>query len=100
MTARDSDVSLNFYQQRPLMVQFSDLDLSSDVGILLARQAEEQVHICQDLAECIEEWRDPNKITHSLPQLVNQRVYQMMGGYEDANDSDFLRHDPRSEDCL
>ncbi|NET37836.1 MAG: IS1380 family transposase [Cyanothece sp. SIO1E1] len=94
MTEVDSELTFNFYQQKPLIVQFSELELSSDVGILLARQAEEQVHICQGIAECIEEWRDPNKVTHSLPQLVSQRIYQLIGGYEDANDSDFLRHDP------
>jgi len=33
-------------------------------------------------------------ITHTLHQLVSQRVYQLVGGYEDANDSNFLRHDP------
>jgi Transposase DDE domain group 1 len=46
------------------------------------------------LSECIQDWRDPNKITHSLYQLVSQRVYQLVGGYEDANDSNVLRHDP------
>jgi Transposase DDE domain group 1 len=61
---------------------------------LLARQAEEQVQVCRGLAECIQDWRDPNKITHSLHQLVSQRVYQLVGGYEDANDSNVLRHDP------
>jgi hypothetical protein len=29
-----------------------------------------------------------------LQQLVSQRVYQLVGGYEDANDSNVLRHDP------
>lgn len=52
------------------------------------------MQICRTLAGCIEEWRDPNKITHSLEQLVSQRVYQLVGGYEDANDSNQLRHDP------
>jgi hypothetical protein len=94
MTVRPSDIRLDFYQQRRLTVQFSDLDLSSDVGLLLARQAEEQVHICQSIAACIEEWRDPNKLTHPLSRLVSQRVYQIVAGYEDANDSDGLRHDP------
>ena len=61
---------------------------------MLARQAEEQVQVCRGLAECIQEWRDPIKITHSLNQLVSQRVYQLVGGYEDANDSNVLRHDP------
>lgn len=94
MAECDSQLQYNFYSQRPLVVQFSDLELSSDAGILLARQAEEQAQVCQGLAECIQEWRDPNKITHSLKQLVSQRVYQLLGGYEDANDSNLLRHDP------
>jgi hypothetical protein len=52
------------------------------------------MQVCQAIADCIKEWRDPDKITHSLPQLVSQRVYQIVGGYEDANDSNHLRHDP------
>lgn len=94
MTECDSDLSYNFYSHRSLVVRFSDLELSADAGILLARQAEESVQVCQGLAECIEEWREPSKITHSLYQLVSQRVYQLVGGYEDANDSNVLRHDP------
>jgi hypothetical protein len=94
MTVCDSDLPYDFEAQRPLVVRFSDLELSSDAGILLARQAEEQVQVCQGLADCIEEWREPSKIRHSLHQLVSQRVYQLVGGYEDAIDSNQLRHDP------
>ncbi len=94
MTECDSDLQYDFYSQRSLVVRFSELELSSDAGILLAGQAEAQAQVCQGLAECINEWRDPNKITHSLKQLVSQRVYQLVGGYEDANDSNRLRHDP------
>ena len=94
MTECDSTLPFDCYQQRDLTVQFSQLDLSSNAGILLARQAEKHLQICQGLAECIQEWRDPNKLIHSLPQLVSQRIYQLVGGYEDANDSDCLRHDP------
>jgi len=94
MTECNSDLVYDFYSQRDLVVRFSDLELSSDAGILLARQAEQQLQVCHGIAECIEEWRDPQKITHSLHQLVSQRVYQIVGGYEDANDSNRLRHDP------
>ncbi|MDY6940340.1 MAG: transposase [Cyanobacteriota bacterium] len=75
-------------------MEFSNLDLSSDAGILLTRQAEERLQICLGLSDCIQEWRDEDNITHSLHQLVSQQVYQMMEGYEDASDSNFLRHDP------
>jgi len=94
MTECNSDLRYDFYSHRDLVVRFSDLELSSDAGILLARQAEHQLQVCQGVAECIEEWRDPSKIQHSLHQLVSQRVYQLIGGYEDANDSNVLRHDP------
>jgi hypothetical protein len=77
MTACDSDVRLDFYQKRPLTVKFSDLDLSSDVGILLARQAEEQLQSCQELTACIEDWRDPNKITHPLDLFKNKKSRQV-----------------------
>ncbi|MEO0953326.1 MAG: transposase, partial [Pseudomonadota bacterium] len=77
-----------------MVVKFSALELSSDAGILLARQAEESLQVCAGMADCIDDWRDPTKIVHSLPQLVSQRVYQLVGGYEDANDSNHLRHDP------
>ena len=43
---------------------------------------------------CLEDQRDPSKIKHTMSQLVSQRIYQIAGGYEDANDSIFLRHDP------
>jgi hypothetical protein len=94
MTECVAELPYDFYDHRPLVVRFSDLQLSSDAGILLARQVEEKVQVCRRIADCIEDWRDPNKITHSLHQLVSQRVYQLVGGYEDANDSNVLRHDP------
>lgn len=94
MMENSPKLPFDFFQLRNLDVSFSGLDLSSDAGILLARQAEAQVHICQGIAEQLADPRDPQKITHSLPQLVSQRVYQILAGYEDANDSNDLRHDP------
>jgi hypothetical protein len=52
------------------------LDLSSDVGVLLVRQAEEQLKICEGLADCLEDNREPCKVKHSPNQLISQRVYQ------------------------
>lgn len=94
MTECQSELPFDFYPVRPLQVQFSGLDLSSDAGLLLVRQAEERLGICRGLAACIGEWRDPDKLVHPLTDLVSQRVYQLVGGYEDANDSNQLRHDP------
>ena len=57
------------------------------------RQAEESLQICQGLAACLTARREPGKVKHPLNQLINQRVYQIVAGYEDSNDSNYLRHD-------
>ncbi len=89
-----SPLTYNFFSKKTLEVKFSGLDLSSDAGLLLVRQAEQGQEICQDLAQCLEDQRDSSKIKHTMNQLVSQRIYQIAGGYEDANDSNYLRHDP------
>jgi len=71
MAIRSEKVPFEFYKVRSLEATFSGLDLSSDAGILLARQAEAQVQICQGMAEQISDPRDPLKTTHSLEQLVS-----------------------------
>lgn len=85
---------LNFFLKKSLEVKFSSLDLSSDAGLLLVRQAEEQLKICEGLADCLTDNREPGKVKHPLSQLISQRVYQIAAGYEDTNDSNYLRHDP------
>ena len=45
MAACEKELRFDFCQSRPLQVQFSDLELSSDAGILLARQADERLLI-------------------------------------------------------
>lgn len=94
MTEFSSQISLNFFTKKPLEAKFSRLDLSSDAGVLLVRQAEEQLKICEGLADCLEDNREPGKVKHSLHQLISQRVYQIASGYEDSNDSNYLRDDP------
>lgn len=55
MTVCETELPYDFVTPRPLVIRFSDLELSSDAGILLARQAEEKVGICRVIAGCIQE---------------------------------------------
>ena len=50
--------------------------------------------ICEGIAACFTDNRDQAKVKHPLNQLISQRVYQITAGYEDANDSNYLRQDP------
>jgi hypothetical protein len=64
MEDKNPDVSLNFFKNKFLKVNFSQLDLSSDSGLLLVRQAEEKVKICQGFANCLDDQRQQGKVTH------------------------------------
>ncbi len=46
------------------------------------------------MAEVIPDSRDARYITHSITDMLIQRVAQIACGYEDADDCDLLRHDP------
>jgi hypothetical protein len=94
MTECFLEPTFDFYQEKRLEVKFSEQQLSTDAGILLTRQAEERVKIIAGIAERITDKRDPNKITHSMEQLVLQRVLQLANGYEDALDCNYMRQDP------
>jgi len=84
----------DFPSLRPLDVRFGDLQLSSDSGLLLARQADSRLGLSQRLADCLLDPRQPSKVIHPLPQLLRQRLLQLVAGYEDVNDCSRLRRDP------
>ena len=58
------------------------------------REFERHSGLLRDLAGCFVDYRDPRFIEHSVQELVNQRVYGLILGYEDLNDHDYLRRDP------
>jgi Transposase DDE domain group 1 len=67
--------------------------ITSDGGLLWLAEADEELGLCEVISERVPEWRK-RKGHHSLASLVRQRVLQIACGYEDQNDSDFLREDP------
>jgi hypothetical protein len=94
MTGCNQEAKIDFYKKKRLEVKFSGEQLSSDGGILLGREAEEKIKIIEGMTERINDKRDQNKITHSMEQLIQQRVLQIASGYEDAIDSNQMRKDP------
>ena len=67
--------------------------ISTDGGLLLLKEVENQINILKDLSSCIVDDRDQRYIDHTIESLVKQRVYQIAAGYEDANDCNSLRSD-------
>jgi len=67
--------------------------LTSDGGLLWLSEVDSEMGLCEAISECVPEWRT-RKAHNSLASLVRQRIFQIVCGYEDQNDSDTLREDP------
>ena len=74
-------------------VSFTASDISSDGGLLLVKQIESEIGIIKAVVSCINDTRHQGYINHTLEEIAAQRVYQIVAGYEDANDCDKLRDD-------
>jgi hypothetical protein len=94
MTQCIAQLDLGILQGKRLSGQFDGGDISSDGGLVLLAQADEQLGLTRRLAGCLHDGRQPGKVRHRLDELLAQRVYQIAAGYEDCNDADDLRHDP------
>ena len=75
-------------------VDFNGGELSSDAGLLFLRETESEIGIINRAANTIADKRHPGYVKHQIVELLKQRVFQIAAGYEDANDSDTLKHDP------
>lgn len=79
--------------RREVIGRFDGGKISSDAGGLLLREVEERLGIVKRFSECFRDYREPQRIEHSVESLISQRVYGIALGYEDLNDHDSLRHD-------
>jgi len=79
---------------RQVVAAFDGGKVSSDGGGLLLREVEERWGLIRQFAGCFTDHRDPERIEHSLVELLKQRVFGLCLGYEDLNDHDQLRLDP------
>jgi hypothetical protein len=86
--------SLSPVNGKKVALDFQGGSISSDAGVLLMRETEARVGIVDELARCISDSRRSASVMHPMKELMEQRVYQIICGYADANDSDTLRFDP------
>ena len=79
--------------RRNVIGRFDGGRITSDGGGLLLREVDQRLGLLDRVAGCFTDYRNPNAIEHSVPELVAQRVYGLALGYEDLDDHDVLRKD-------
>jgi hypothetical protein len=80
--------------RKPVVLEVSASQLSSDAGLLPIRQFDERLGFTARWAAALQDHRDPELTTHHLLSMLRQRVYGLLADYEDQNDHDTLRGDP------
>lgn len=81
-------------ERRQVVADFSGGQLTSDGGLILVAEVDRRCRISERVAACFTDHREPGRVQHELQDLVAQRLYGLVQGYEDLNDHDLLRHDP------
>lgn len=61
--------------------------------MVLLREVDRVRRLTSRFADCFVDARDPDRIEHTVEELVRQRTYAWALGYEDLNDHDTLRSD-------
>jgi len=86
---------MEFHQlgRRAVIGRFNGGKITSDAGGVLLREVEKRTEILKRLAGCFRDYRNEDRIEHSVESLLKQRVLGIALGYEDLNDHDSLRHD-------
>jgi hypothetical protein len=67
--------------------------ITSDGGLVWLAELDNELGLCEKMAQHVPEWRK-RRGHHPLATLIRQRVFQIACGYEDQNDSNYLREDP------
>lgn len=79
---------------KPLEVEFTRPEQSSDGGLVLLQAIDKKLGLTQRLASAITDGRQSGKVKHPMLELIRSRVFAIACGYPDCNDLDTLRIDP------
>lgn len=81
-------------ERRQVVADFSGGQITTDGGLILVAPINQRYRTSEQLAECFDDQREPTRVQHRLSELIVQRLYGLVQGYEDLNDHDELRHEP------
>ena len=79
--------------RRKIEGRFDGGSMTSDAGVMLLAEVDRRLGLLGAAARCIADPRDALLITHSVRDMLRQRVYGLALGWEDLNDHGALRQD-------
>jgi len=88
-----TQLTFPFFSHAKLTAAFDGGAITSDGGLPLVREFDDRIGLSERLSELIYDPRDVRFVRHDQLLLIRQRLYQIIAGYEDANDAARLRHD-------
>ena len=94
MTACCEQVTFSFHPCKEVIADFQGGQISSDAGLLSVIDLDHRLGWTAQVAEVLDDSREAGKVEHDLTQLVRQRLFGLVAGYEDCNDHTRLRDDP------
>jgi hypothetical protein len=89
-----SSFEFKAHYAREVVARFDGGTITSDGGSLLLRETDQRLNLLARFSECFLDGREPDRVKHSILEMVSQRVHGLALGYEDLNDHEQLRNDP------
>ncbi|MBM3706503.1 MAG: IS1380 family transposase [Actinobacteria bacterium] len=86
-------LELQEYNEKKVIADFNGGKITSDGGGILLREVENRFKIIKDFSKCFTDYRNEEKIEHTMEELLAQRIFAIALGYEDINDHDRIRND-------
>jgi hypothetical protein len=88
------EISFDFLRSKPIVVEPSAAQVTSDAGLLPFRELDEQIGLTRQFADALDDRRHTGYIDHTFLEMTRMRVYGILADYADQNDHDVLRSDP------
>ena len=94
MTNCPRQLTFSFHPRKDIVADFQGGQISSDAGLLPLIELDRRLGWTERVAGLLEDPRQAAKTEHELAQLLRQRFFGLIAGYEDCNDHTRLRDDP------
>lgn len=80
-------------KNKKIETNFKGGKITSDAGLILLRQAEQNINLIDNISKCIKDTRNKSYVKHDIVTMLKQRIFGIACGYEDVCDHQELRKD-------